>query len=107
MSLNITGYFEQILYAFNKLKELSFEKRKSHNPSLVVGLRTLVSILKYEEKPKVDITDYIFRLGILLKKSKLFTSAHIDQQLLKEIQDVVQDRNARKHSLSPIQSFTS
>jgi len=54
MELKAVGYSEQILYAFSKLVELSFEKRKPHNPSLVAEIRVLISILKYDSEPEVD-----------------------------------------------------
>ena len=67
------------------MAELSFEKGKSYNLSLVAGLRALVSTLEYAEKSEIDIAECVFRLGILLKRFRLFSSVHIDQQLLKEV----------------------
>ncbi len=72
-------YSGQTLYAFNKLVKLSFEKEKPYNPSLVARLRALISTLKYERESEADVIECIFKLGILLKRFKLFTSAHTDQ----------------------------
>ena len=76
MELRVTGYSEQILYAFNKLIKLSFDKEKPHNPSLVARIRVLILTLKYDSESEVDIVTGIFQIGILLKRLKFFTSAH-------------------------------
>ncbi len=85
MSFQIQGYSGQTFHIFSKLKELKFDKRKSHNPLLMIGLRALKIILKYVEEPEEDVTEVVFRLGILLKRFKFFILAHTDQQLLKEV----------------------
>ncbi len=107
MELNVNRYSGQTYYAFSKLAELFFEKEKLHNLSLVVRLRVLLFTLEYEEKPKIDIAEGVFKLGILLKRSRFFTSAHTDQQLLKEVQDAIRDRRAKEYLPSLIQLFTS
>src|SRR6266540_6390476 len=55
MDMGVEGYSEQTIYIFNKLTELSFEKGKLHNASLVAGIRAMLNILKYAEQPKVDV----------------------------------------------------
>jgi len=79
MDINITRYLGQTYYAFTKLKELSFEKGKPYNLSLVAGLKALISTLKYEKEPADDIAGCVFKLGVLLKRSRLFISTYIDQ----------------------------
>src|SRR6266542_4243915 len=49
MELSMKVYSGQMIYAFNKLTELSFEKGKPHNASLVAGIRAILSILEYVE----------------------------------------------------------
>ena len=85
MELKAAGYSGQTFYAFSKLAKLSFEKEKPHNPSLVVRVRALISTLEYDSKSEVDITTDIFQIGILLKRSRFFTFAYINQQFLKEV----------------------
>src|SRR6266540_1126604 len=107
MRLNTGRYFRQTIYAFNKLAELSFDKGKPHNLSLIVGIRTILITLKYDEEPEVKITTAIFQIRILLKRLRLFTSAHTDQQLLQEVQSSIKERDVRKWFLSPVQSFSN
>jgi|SRR6266540_1805341 len=102
MELNTGEYFRQIIYAFNKLTELSFDKSKLHNVSLIVGIRTILTTLEYDADSEVDITTAIFQIGILLKKSRLLSIEHIDQQLLKDVEAVTRDRKAKKCSPSPV-----
>jgi len=85
MDLGVEAYSGQTIYAFNKLTELSFEKGKPHNASLVVGIKAILTTLEYAEKLKVDIPAATFQIGIMLKKSKMFTTEHTDQQLLDEV----------------------
>ena len=96
MNLNVIEYSSQTYYAFSKLAELFFEKGKLYNASLIVRLRALVTILEYDEKSKDNVAGCIFKLGVLLKKLKFFNTTHTDQQLLKEVQNAIRDRNARK-----------
>src|SRR6266542_407184 len=105
LDLSIEGYSGQTIYAFNKLTELSFEKGKPHNPSLVVSIKAILTTLKYAEKPKIDIPAATFQIGIMLKKSKMFTTEHTDQQLIDEVTMANRDREEKKHSLSPNLSF--
>ncbi len=72
------GYSGQTIYAFNKLTELSFEKGKPHNPSLVAGIKAILITMEYAERPQVDIPTATYQIGIMLKKSKLFTTEHTD-----------------------------
>jgi len=44
------------MYAFSKLTKLSFEKGKLHNASLIAGIRAILTILKYNVDPEIDIT---------------------------------------------------
>ncbi len=78
MDMGIEGYSGQIIYAFNKLTELFFEKGKPHNASLVTGIRAMLTTLEYVKNPKVDVTTVIYQIGILLKKSKLLTTEYTD-----------------------------
>ncbi len=78
MDLSVEAYFEQTIYAFNKLTELSFKKGKPHNPSLVVGIKAILTTIEYAENPKVDIPIATYQIGIMLKKSKLLTIEHTD-----------------------------
>src|SRR6266542_4045430 len=85
LDLSIEGYSGQMIYAFNKLTELSFEKEKPHNASLVTGIRAMLTTLKYAEKLWVDVVSATYQIGILLKKSRLLITEHTDQQLLEEV----------------------
>src|SRR6266498_3948702 len=101
MDLSVEAYSGQTIYAFNKLTELFFEKGKSHNPSLVAGIKVILTTLEYAEKLKMYVTSATYQIGIMLKKSKLLTTEHMDQQLLAEIAAANKDRDVRKCSLSP------
>ncbi len=79
MNLSVEAYSGQTIYAFNKLTELSFEKGKSHNASLVAGIRAILTTLEYAENPQVDVTSATYQIGILLKKSKMLMTEHTDQ----------------------------
>src|SRR6266498_2013775 len=107
MELSIEAYSGQTIYAFNKLAELSFEKEKPYNVSLVAGIRAMLTTLEYAENPRVDVTSATYQIRILLKKSKMLTTEHTDQQLLAEVIVVNKDRKAKKRSLSLVQSFSS
>ena len=107
MNLSVEAYSGQTIYAFNKLTELSFEKEKPHNASLVAGIRAMLTTLEYAENPRVDVTSATYQIRILLKKSKMLTTEHTDQQLLAEVIVVNKDRKAKKRSLSLVQSFSS
>src|SRR6266498_1587506 len=76
MELNVEAYLGQIIYAFNKLAELSFEKEKPHNASLVAGIRAMLTTLEYAKNLRVNVTSATYQIGILLKKSKLLTTEH-------------------------------
>ena len=78
LDLSIEGYSGQTIYAFNKLTELSFEKRKPYNPSLVTGIKAILTIVEYAENPLVDIPTATYQIRIMLKKSKLLTTEHMD-----------------------------
>src|SRR6266540_7236299 len=105
MNLSVESYSEQTIYVFNKLTELSFEKGKPHNASLVAGIKAILTTLEYAEKPKVDILAATYQIGIMLKKSKMFTTEHTDQQLLDEVAIANRDREEKKRSPSPTQYF--
>ncbi len=107
IDLDVEAYSGQTIYAFNKLTELSFEKGKPHNPSLVAGIRAILTILEYAENLRVDITSATYQIGILLKKSKMLITEHTDQQLLEEVAAANKDREAKKCSSSPTQSFSN
>src|SRR6266540_1840803 len=85
LDLSIEAYSGQTIYAFNKLTELSFEKEKSHNVSLVAGIKAILTTVKYAEELSVDIPTATYQIGIILKKSKMLTTEHTDQQLLEEV----------------------
>ncbi len=105
MDMGIEAYSGQTIYAFNKLTELSFEKGKPHNASLVAGIRAILTTMEYAEKPKVDMMAATYQIGIMLKKSKMFTTEHTDQQLLEEVAVANRDREEKKRSPSPTQYF--
>ena len=85
MHFNVRGYSGQIIYVFNKLAELSFDKGKLHNSSLIVRIRVILSTLEYDAEPEMNITTEIFQIRILLKRFRFFSSAYTDQQLLQEV----------------------
>src|SRR6266542_3912043 len=105
MNLSVEAYSGQTIYAFNKLTELSFEKEKPHNASLVAGIRAILTMIEYAEKLRVDIPTATYQIGILLKKSKLLATEHTDQQLLEEVARANKDREAKKRSPNPVQYF--
>ncbi|SRR6266498_1796100 len=105
MEFNLGGYFRQTIYAFNKLSELSFDKEKPHNASLIAGIRAILITLEYDMELKVDIITAIFQIRILLKRSRLFTSEYTNQQLLQKVQSSTKERDVKKSSSSPIQFF--
>ena len=107
MEERIRGYFRQTLYTFNKLAELSFSQEKPYNSSLIAEIRTILSTIKYNEKLKNQIITVIFQIGILLKRSRFFTSKHIDQQLIEKVQMLTRKRDMRKRSPNPTQTFTN
>ncbi len=76
MDLSVRGYSGQIIFAFNKLTELSFKKGKLHNASLVVRVRAILMTLEYDKDPRVDVTIATYQIGILLKKSRLLITEH-------------------------------
>ena len=78
LDLSVEGYSGQTIYAFNKLTELSFEKRKPHNLSLVAGIKAILTTVKYAENPLVDIPTATYQIRTMLKKSKLLTTEHTD-----------------------------
>ncbi len=96
IDLNIEGYSGQTIYAFNKLTELSFKKGKPYNVTLVAGIKAILTTLEYAEKPQVDIPTATYQIGILLKKSKLLMTEHMNQQLLDEVAAANRDREAKK-----------
>ncbi len=98
LGLNVRGYSKQTIFAFNKLAELSFDKGKPHNSSLITEIRAILSILKYDAEPEVDIITGIFQIEILLKRSKFLIISHTDQQLLQEVESSTRERDARKRS---------
>ena len=96
MDLEAEAYSGQTIYAFNKLTEFSFEKEKPHNASLVARIRAILITLEYAEKPKIDMMAATYQIGIMLKKSKMFTTGHTDQQLLEEVVVANRDREEKK-----------
>ncbi len=79
MNLSIEGYSKQTIYVFNKISKLFFENKKSHNASLIAGIRAILTTVEYDNEPEVDITMGIFQIRILFKRSRLFTTTHTDQ----------------------------
>ncbi|SRR6266540_3159101 len=100
MKLRTGGYSGQILFTFNKLAELFFEKKKSYNMSLIAEIRALISTVEYDEKSEIDTTTGIFQMSILFKRSRFFISDHTDQQLLEEVQISTRKKDLRKYSFS-------
>src|SRR6266498_708956 len=96
LNLNIGGYSGQTIFVFNKLAELSFDKGKLHNASLIARLRAILNTLKYDADLKEDMTIVIFQMGILLKRSKFLTTEHSDDQLLQEVENLTKKREVRK-----------
>ena len=78
MDLSVEAYSRQTIYTFNKLTELSFEKEKPHNASLVAGIKAILTTVEYAENPQVDILTVTYQIRIMLKKSKLLTTEHMD-----------------------------
>ncbi len=91
MDLSIRGYSGQIIFAFNKLTKLFFEKGKPHNASLVAGVWAILTILDYDEDSQVDVITATYQIRILLKKSRILSTEHTDQQLLEEVAVVNKD----------------
>src|SRR6266540_1474874 len=105
MNVRVEAYSGQTIYAFNKLMELSFEKGKPHNASLVAGIKAILTTVKYAENPIVDIPTTTYQIRIMLKKSKLLTTEYTDQQLLEEVTAANKDREVKKRSPSSVLSF--
>jgi len=61
--------------------------------------------MEYAKKLKVDVTAATYQIGILLKKSKLLSTEHTDQQLLDEVATANKERETRKRSPSPNLTF--
>jgi len=78
LDLDVEAYSRQTIYTFNKLTELSFEKRKLYNASLVAGIRAILTTLEYAENPQVNVTATTYQIGILLKKSRMLSTKHMD-----------------------------
>jgi len=78
MYLDVRGYFGQTIYIFNRLAELSFDKGKPHNASLIAEIRVIMTTLEYDTELEVDIIMRIFQIRILLKRSRFFTTEHTD-----------------------------
>ncbi len=89
------------------MTELSFEKSKPHNASLIAGIRAILTTLEYDEELPKDVTTATYQIGILLKKSRLLTTEHTDQQLLEEVAIANKDREVKKRSPSLVQSFSN
>jgi len=50
LELRVEEYSGQTLYIFNKLAELSFDKEKLYNLSLIVGIRVILLTIEYDEE---------------------------------------------------------
>ena len=98
-------YTRQTLFAFSKLAKLSFEKGHPNNVILIARIRAVLSTLKYDYEPEVDIATEIFQIGILFKRSKFFTMDHMNQQLMKEVQNLIRDKEERKCFSNLIKTF--
>jgi len=107
MNLDVGGYSGQTIYAFNKLTELSFEKGKPHNISLIAEVRAILTTLEYDKDLRVDVTMTTYQMGILLKKSRMLSTEHMDQQLLEKVAAANKDQKAKKRSPSLVQSFSN
>jgi len=60
LKLNFRGYSRQIIFAFNKLAELFFNKGKPHNTLLIAGIRAILMTVEYDAELGVNITTMIF-----------------------------------------------
>ncbi len=105
IDLSVEAYSGQTIYAFNKLIELSFKKGKPYNALLIVGIKAILTTVKYAKRSRMDIPTATYQIGILLKKSKLLTTEHTDPQLLEEVATANKERDDRKRSPSPNLSF--
>ena len=107
MGLSVGRYLGQTIFAFNKLIEFSFEKGKPHNTLLIAGIKAILTTLEYNEDSPKDVTTATYQIGILLKKSRMLSTEHSDQQLLREVEVAQRDREAIKCSPSLVQSFSN
>jgi len=94
--MSVKAYSRQTIFVFNKLTELSFEKGKPHNVLLIAGIKAILTTLEYAEVSRLDVTSATYQIGILLKKSKLLTTEHTDQQLLDKVTSANKNRKAKK-----------
>src|SRR6266498_5904290 len=76
LDMSMEGYSGQTIFAFNKLTELSFEKGKPHNASLIAGIKAILTTLEYAEVSRLDMMAATYQIGIMLKKSRMFTTRH-------------------------------
>jgi len=63
---------------------------------LIAEIRTILTILEYDEKLSIDVITATYQIGILLKKSRLLMTEHTDQQLLSEVEAAQRDREVKK-----------
>ncbi len=89
------------------MTELSFEKGKPHNILLIAGIRVILTTLEYDEDPLMNVITATYQIEILLKKSRQLSTEHSNQQLLREVKVIQRDREVKKCSLSPVQSFSN
>ncbi len=107
LDYNVGGYSEQTVYAFNKLSELSFDKGKSHNASLLAEIRAILSTLEYDRELRVNMTTATYQIGILLKRSHLLILEQSDDKILQEVGKSTKNWEQRKRSPSLTHTFSS
>jgi len=60
------------------LTELSFEKGKPYNASLIARIRAILTTLEYDAEPLKNVTTATYQIRILLKKFRLLMTEHTD-----------------------------
>ncbi len=76
------GLFSPDSICFRKARKIELCKRKPNHNALIIGVKILLIILEYSRESLKSISDYIFRFEILLKKSKFFTTLHMNDKLI-------------------------
>ncbi len=82
LELKIKAYFTQSLYAFDKLRKLSYVKKKPNYNALISDIRVLLLTFEYKWKYQKFMMNYIFKITLLLKKLKYFIIRNTDKQLI-------------------------
>ncbi len=102
LGLGIKEYLAQLLHAFDKLSKLSYVKKKPNYNILIIGAKALLTTFKYSKKLLELIFNYIFRLGVLFKKLKFFTTDYTEAELIQIVKRAIRDkRNMKIFKTSP------